>query len=158
MEAFEGLRFLASFGPPGTGKNKGGKKTQPFNRFQSHPGIMPSMSNSPDPNFTSHVHSISLKKSLQRVQWPYFRYPMEVQLQQFLLEIQSRRSCTACGHRIAHRKWKETKQQPGTAGPGGPGNMLGCCFVSFHFLWAIICLFKDPSLSPTNLRSRMIII
>ena len=22
------------------------------------------------------------------------------------------------------------KQQPGTA---GPGNMLGCCFVSFHF-------------------------
>ena len=34
----------------------------------------------------------------------------------------------------AHRKWKETKQQPGTA---GPGNMLGCCLLSFHFLWAI---------------------
>ena len=32
---------------------------------------------------------------------------------------------TACGHRIAHRKWKETKLHPGTA---GPGNMLGCCF------------------------------
>ena len=31
---------------------------------------------------------------------------------------------------MAHRKWKEIKQQPGTA---GPGNMLGCCFVSFHF-------------------------
>ena len=44
---------------------------------------------------------------------------------------------TAWGHRMAHRKWKETKLQPGTA---GPGNMLGCCFVSFHFLWAIICL------------------
>ena len=37
-----------------------------------------------------------------------------------------------CGHRMAHRKWKETKQEPGTA---GPGNMLGCCLVSFHFLW-----------------------
>ena len=43
---------------------------------------------------------------------------------------------TACGHRIANRKWKETKLQPGTA---GPGNMLGCCSVSFHFLWAILC-------------------
>ena len=36
---------------------------------------------------------------------------------------------------MAHRKWKETKQQPGTA---GPGNMLGCCLVSFLFLWAIL--------------------
>ena len=33
---------------------------------------------------------------------------------------------------LPHRKWKETKQQPGTA---GPGNMLDCCLVSFHFLW-----------------------
>ena len=33
---------------------------------------------------------------------------------------------------LAHRKWKETKQQPRTA---GPGNMLGCCLISFHFLW-----------------------
>ena len=32
--------------------------------------------------------------------------------------------------RLPHRKWKETKQQP--------GNMLGCCLVSFHFLWAIL--------------------
>ena len=39
MEAIEGLRFLASFGPPGTGKRKGGEKKQPFNRFHSHPGI-----------------------------------------------------------------------------------------------------------------------
>ena len=36
--------------------------------------------------------------------------------------------------RMAHRKWKDPKQQPGTA---GPGNMLGCCLISFHFLWAI---------------------
>ena len=35
---------------------------------------------------------------------------------------------------MAHRKWKETKQQSGTA---GPGNMLGCCLINFHFLWAI---------------------
>ena len=35
---------------------------------------------------------------------------------------------------IAHRKWKEIKQQPGTA---RPGNLLGCCLLSFHFLWSI---------------------
>ena len=38
--------------------------------------------------------------------------------------------------KIAHRIWKEAKQQQGTA---GPGNMLGSCLVSFHFLWAILC-------------------
>ena len=32
---------------------------------------------------------------------------------------------------MAHRKWKEAKQLPGTA---GPGNMLGCCLIFFHFL------------------------
>ena len=42
---------------------------------------------------------------------------------------------TACGHRMAHRKWKETKLQPGTA---GTGNMLGCCLVSLHFLRYIL--------------------
>ena len=31
---------------------------------------------------------------------------------------------------MTHRKWKETKQLPGTA---GPGNMLGCCLNFFHF-------------------------
>ena len=36
---------------------------------------------------------------------------------------------------MAHLIWKETKQQPGTA---GPGNMLGCCLTSFHFLLAIL--------------------
>ena len=43
-----------------------------------------------------------------------------------------------------HRKWKETKQLPGTA---GPGNRLGCCLVSFHFLWAILCpqAVADPN-------------
>ena len=35
---------------------------------------------------------------------------------------------------MAPRKWKDTKQLPGTA---RPGNMLGCCLISFHFLWAI---------------------
>ena len=32
---------------------------------------------------------------------------------------------------MSHRKRKETKQQPGTA---GPGNILGCCLVSLRFL------------------------
>ena len=32
---------------------------------------------------------------------------------------------------MSHRKRKETKHQPGT---GGPGNILGCCSVSFPFL------------------------
>ena len=42
---------------------------------------------------------------------------------------------TGCGHGMPHRKWKETKQQrsmlPGPAVPC-------CCFVYFHFLWAIL--------------------
>ena len=33
------------------------------------------------------------------------------------------------------KEMKDTKQQPGTA---GPGNMLGCCLISFHFLWTIL--------------------
>ena len=37
--------------------------------------------------------------------------------------------------RMAHRIWKETKQEPATA---GPGNMLGSCLVSFRFLSAIL--------------------
>ena len=37
--------------------------------------------------------------------------------------------------RMANRTRKETKQEPGTA---GPSNMLGYCLVSFHFLWAIL--------------------
>ena len=45
--------------------------------------------------------------------------------------------------RTAHRKWKETKQQPRTA---GPGNMLGCCLVSFHFLLTILSTSTVPVL------------
>ena len=44
---------------------------------------------------------------------------------------------TACGrgHRMAHRKWKDTKLQPSMLpGPAVPG----CSLVSFHFLWAIL--------------------
>ena len=41
---------------------------------------------------------------------------------------------TACGHRMANRKWKASKQQPSMlSGPAVPGYSL----VSFHFLWAI---------------------
>ena len=40
-------------------------------------------------------------------------------------------SITACGHRMAHRKWKETKLHPSML----PGLALpGCTLVSFHFL------------------------
>ena len=44
--------------------------------------------------------------------------------------------CTVWGHRMAHRIWKETKQQPSMLpAPAVPG----FSFVSFHFLWAILC-------------------
>ena len=36
MDSIERLRFLA----PGTGEREGGEKTQPFNRFHSHPGTL----------------------------------------------------------------------------------------------------------------------
>ena len=37
---------------------------------------------------------------------------------------------------MPHRKWRETKQQPSMLpGPAVPG----CCLISFHFLWAILC-------------------
>ena len=36
---------------------------------------------------------------------------------------------------MAHRKWKESKQQPSMLpGPAEPGS----CLASFHFLWAIV--------------------
>ena len=38
-EAIERLRFLASLPLAGTGQREGGKKTQPFNHFQSRLGI-----------------------------------------------------------------------------------------------------------------------
>ena len=38
--------------------------------------------------------------------------------------------------RMAHRKWKETKQLPSVlSGPAVPG----CSLFSFHFLWVILC-------------------
>ena len=44
-------------------------------------------------------------------------------------------TCTVLVLSMAHRKWKEFKQQPsmllGSAVPG-------CCLVSFHFLWAFL--------------------
>ena len=42
---------------------------------------------------------------------------------------------------MAHRKWKETKQEPSLLpGPAVPGPAVpGCSLVSFHFLWAILC-------------------
>ena len=55
-------------------------------------------------------------------------------------------SCTGRMGWMAHRKWKEAKKLPGTA---GPGNMLGCCLFFFHFLWAI------HPIRPVNLESQI---
>ena len=46
---------------------------------------------------------------------------------------------------MAHRKWKENKQQPGRA---GPGNMLGCCL-----LFSISCGPSTPSALCSNCTS-----
>ena len=44
-------------------------------------------------------------------------------------------NCTVLVLRMAHRKWKESKQQPSMlSGPAEPGS----CLVSFHILWAIL--------------------
>ena len=50
---------------------------------------------------------------------------------------QTIRHITVLVLRMAHRIWKETKQEPGAT---GTDNMLGCCLclISFHFLWAIL--------------------
>ena len=40
--------------------------------------------------------------------------------------------------RMAHMIWREMKQQQQQPGTAGTGNMLGCCLVAFHFLWAIL--------------------
>ena len=46
------------------------------------------------------------------------------------------RRARSCGHRMAHRKWEETKQLPSMlTGPAVPGS----CLVSIHFLLAILC-------------------
>ena len=58
-----------------------------------------------------------------------------------------RRFCTVLVLRMAHRKWKETKQLPSML--PGPA-VLVSCLVSFHIRWAIlatsmvICFLKVP--------------
>ena len=45
------------------------------------------------------------------------------------------KKCTVLVLRMAHRKWKETKQLPSMLPvPAVPD----CCLVSFHILWAIL--------------------
>ena len=56
---------------------------------------------------------------------------LELTIQPFIQPLR----ITVCGHRMAQRKWKETKHQTGTA---GPGTIFGCYLVSIHFLWAIL--------------------
>ena len=60
-----------------------------------------------------------------------FKWPKRIRLRIRLRLNFDSLTCTVLVLRMAHRIWKETEQQPGTA---GPGNMLGCCLISFHFL------------------------
>ena len=46
--------------------------------------------------------------------------------------------CTEWMECMSHRKQKETKQHPGTA---GPGNILGCCLVYLRFLYDIHSIY-----------------
>ena len=54
-----------------------------------------------------------------------------------------RLGCTASGHRIAHRKWKESKLQPSTAGPGNMlsvfpfpvGHPMSAGCIKIYFFW-----------------------
>ena len=49
--------------------------------------------------------------------------------------VQLQTECTVLVLRMVHRKWKETKQQPGMLpGPALPD----CSLVSFHILWAMM--------------------
>ena len=54
---------------------------------------------------------------------------------------------------LPHRTWREIKQQPGTA---GPGNILGCCLIYFHFRWGKLSMLTveasrgDPYSTPSN--------
>ena len=53
---------------------------------------------------------------------------------------------TACRHRMAHRKWRETKQQPSMLpGPAVPG----CCWISLYFLW---CKLSTRTVYPMALK------
>ena len=60
--------------------------------------------------------------------------------------------CTVRVDSLPHRKWREIQQQPGTA---GPGNMLGCCLIFFHFLWGKqstrTVLYRQMSVIPADI-------
>ena len=54
----------------------------------------------------------------------------------YIASLSKASTSTACGHRVALRKWKETKQQPSMLPcPAVPGS----CLVSLHFLCYILC-------------------
>ena len=58
-----------------------------------------------------------------------------------------RRACTGWMGWMAHRKWKESKQEPSMLpGPAVPGS----CLICFHFLWAIHPIRPVQSVQSTN--------
>ena len=54
---------------------------------------------------------------------------------------------------MAHRKWREIKQQPSML----PGSAVpGCCLVSFHILWAILSTSTvQPIIRPVHFLMRL---
>ena len=77
-------------------------------KYSSHPGPI------------TFIFTVALIKDTERIGDIYLMWKFHLVL----------KSCTVLVLRKAHRIWKETKLQPGTA---GPGNMLGCCLVKFPF-------------------------
>ena len=59
--------------------------------------------------------------------------------------------CTVLVLRMAHGKWKETKQQPSML--PGPA-VTGCCLVYFHILWAILSTSTVLRQSKSSLKHR----
>ena len=81
-------------------------------------------------------HRFSAQHSILTLYWVWRPLVPKVLLTVFR-EFPKLLGCTVLVLRMAHRIWKETKQETGTA---GPGNTLGCCLVSLHFLWTILSL------------------
>ena len=70
---------------------------------------------------------VSASRTCRKIGKRIFQFPLTV--------AQIYRSSTVLVLRMAHRKWKETKQKPSMlSGPAVPG----CCLIFFHILWVIL--------------------
>ena len=102
---------------------------------------LPSTTSSPKPDFRS-LHSLfhlSLKWFSKEYRADGVDGPQEILLFLFPVGHPPHPPCTACGHRMTHRKWKEIKQQPSLL-PGFPfpvGNPMsaGCKCQLYKCIW-----------------------